>query len=544
MANLIFEPHRHRHSEEKTLQAKTIIEPPTELEIPRKQLRLEQLPFLQELGQFQNQVLILQRGFKGYTLKKRVNIDVERILDVGEKGVCEYIFKSLVPQRPILIPWVLSNKSLLELASYMLRAGSGSKMGFYGYSNTLSLYCRRLNTEPDELITDIIRNGYPDPARIEKHRTFLQSCLNELQDMGRSPGRIRGYARQIRTFYRCNGVELPKPKYLPQDRTVSKDRSPTPEELQTLIDVGDAREKFLVSLLALAGPREGTVSLLKYRHVKQDLEAGLVPVHIRIQLDETKGSYCDYSTFFGPECVRYLKAYLEERRRGSLDDGHGQKLPPETIEEDSPLIRDSMSKEPRPIGEKAIYRIIHSLLHRAGLLRKNNHGGYDLRVHSIRKYFKTQLQSLGIGDPFIDYWMGHKTSVYSDMEMKGVDFHRDIYSKAGLCIRPRETGSKIDLLKQMVGSLGASQDEIKEALRSMTAKPHAIHATPQELEDQKVGVLTDLLVDKVRDRLNDSSSPRKAGESTRLNWWARPDSNRGPSGVSAEGYEPAALSVR
>jgi integrase len=495
-----------RETEEKTLQTETILEPLTELAIPKKQLLLQQLPFLNELGEIHDGVLVMRRGFKGYPLKTCVSVQIDKILDVGEIGICEYVFKSLVPQRPALIPWVLANKSLLELASYMLRAGSGSKMGLYGYVETLSLFCRRLNTEPEQLIADIVRGGYPDPARIEKHRTFLQSCLNELGDMGRSPGRLRGYARQVRTFYRVNGVELPKPKYLPKDRTVSKDRSPTQEELQHLIDLGNARERFLVSLLALSGLREGTVSLLTYAHVKQDLEAGVVPVHIRIQLDETKGQYCDYSSFIGPECIHYLKVYLEERKHGSLNDGHGQKLPAEEIHDGSPLIRDSLSSEPRPIGEKAIYRILHSLLHRAGLLRKNKNGGYDLRVHSIRKFFKTQLQSLGVGDPFIDYWMGHKTSVYSDMEMKGVDFHRELYSKAGLSIRPREAGSKLDLLKQMVGSLGASQDEIREALQSL-AKPHRIHATPQELEDQTVRVLTELLVDKVGDRLKTAAPP-------------------------------------
>src|SRR6266516_1973823 len=466
MATLIFDG-RVRRREEKTVQTMTILETPTELSIPKNRLRLEQLPFLNQLGEIIDGVLVMRHGFKGYPLKKSVSVQVNRVLDVGEKGICEYIFRSLVPQRPALIPWVLENKSLLELAAYMLRARSGSKMGFYGYTNTVSLYCRRLNTEPDQLIADVIRGGYPDPARIEKHRTFLQSCLNELGDVGRSPGRLRGYSRQIRTFYRVNGVELPKPKYLPKDRTVSKDRSPTQEELQHLIDLGDAREKFLVSLLGLSGLREGTVSMLSYAHVKQDLEAGIVPVHIRIQLDETKGQYCDYSTFIGPEAVHYLKVYLDSRRQGSADDGHhNQKLPPEEMRDDSPLIRDSLSKVPRPIGEKAIYRILHSLLHRAGLLKRNKNGGYDLRVHSIRKFFKTQLQSLGVGDPFIDYWMGNKKSVYSDMEMKGVDFHRELYSKAELSIRPREAGSKVDLLKQMVRSIGATPDEIREALQS------------------------------------------------------------------------------
>jgi len=250
---------------------------------------------------------------------------------------------------------------------------------------------------------------------------------------------------------------------------VSRDRSTTQEALQLLVDLAGARGKVVISALALSGVRESTLASIRYHHVKQDLEANIIPVHIRIELDETKGGYCDYLTFLGPECVAYLKAYLKERKQGSLDDGHGQEIPPEEITDDSPLIRDAQSRTIRPIGGKEVYRLVHLLLHKAGLLRKNKNGGYDLRVHSIRKFFQTQLQSpaCSVADCYIDFWMGHKTSVYSDMMMKGVEFHRDLYSGAKLRIKPETTGSKVDLLKQMVESIGASQDEVREALQSL-----------------------------------------------------------------------------
>ncbi len=512
MATLIFDRARHRRAVEKTLQAQPILEQPIELALPRKQLRLEELPFLTQLGQAHNGVLVIVRGFKGYTLKTPVSVQLGKVLALGERGLCEYIFNSLVPTRPALIPWVLENRTAVELASYLLRARSGSKMGLYAYTNTLHMYCSRLNTGPDQLIADAFRRGYTDPERIEKHRGFLQSCLNELQDMGRSPGRMGGYARQIRTFYRCNGVELPKPKYLPSPKVVSRDRSPTQEELQLLIDLADARGKVIISTLALSGVRESTLVALRYSHVKKDLEANIVPVHIKVELDETKGGYCDYPTFLGPECVTYLRAYLNERRQGSLDDGHGQEIPPEEITDDSPFIRDAQSKTIRPIGEKEVYRIVHRLLHKAGLLKRNKNGGYELRVHSIRKFFKTQLQACGVADCYIDFWMGHKTSVYSDMMMKGVEFHRELYSKAQLRIKPEATGSKVDLLKQMVESIGASEDEVREALQSL-AKPHRIDATPEQQEDERIQVLTQLFVDKISSRLKSSPHPEQPGDS-------------------------------
>lgn len=428
--------------------------------------------------------------------------------------LAEYIFKSLISQCPRLIPWVLENKTLVELASYMLRARCGSKMGFYGYTNTISLYCRRLNTDPDQLIADINHSGVPDPARREKHRGFLQHCINELQDMGRSPGRMGGYARQIRTFYRVNGVELPKPKYLPRPRTVSKDRAPTPEELQRVLDVADLQGKVLVSMLALGGFREGTLSLLQYRHVKEDLEKGIVPLHIHIDADETKGEYCDFDTFLSGEADNYLKLYIDERRRGSppRKDSAGQparqKIPPEEIHDDSPLIRDSQSPKPRPIVEKQIHKLLHNLYHKAGLGKKNRNGGYELRVHSLRKFFKTQLMALGVGEAYIDYWMGHRTDVYNDIQSKGVEFLRKLYANARLSIRTEANNSKLDLLKQMVRTVGASPDEVKMVLQAF-AEPHRIFATPQERDNDEIQAYTTLFVDKITDRLK--TQPRFPG---------------------------------
>jgi hypothetical protein len=43
---------------------------------------------------------------------------------------------------------------------------------------------------------------------------------------------------------------------------------------------------------------------------------------------------------------------------------------------------------PQLIGEKQLYRVIHSLYFRAGLARTIIEAGYDLRVHLFRKFFR------------------------------------------------------------------------------------------------------------------------------------------------------------
>lgn len=145
-------------------------------------------------------------------------------------------------------------------------------------------------------------------------------------------------------------------------------------------------------MLALGGFREGTLVRLEYGHVRNDLEKGLVPLHIHVESDITKGKYHDYDTFLGPEAAEYLRLYLDARCQGNLH----HEIPPEEPSDHTPLIRDELYEIPRPIEEKQLYKLVHELYFKAGLLQKDRAGSYELRVHSLPKYFKTQLMALGV----------------------------------------------------------------------------------------------------------------------------------------------------
>ena len=75
--------------------------------------------------------------------------------------------------------------------------------------------------------------------------------------------------------------------------------------------------------------------------------------------------------------------------------------------------------------------------------------------------------------------------------------------QCGLSIRPQTRNGKVDLLKQMARTVGASSSEIKEALEAL-AEPHRIYATPQERENDEIQVLTKVFVDKIRDQFKSS----------------------------------------
>ena len=71
------------------------------------------------------------------------------------------------------------------------------------------------------------------------------------------------------------------------------------------------------------------------------------------------------------------------------------------------------------------------------LIKNSLQPRYELRPHSIRKFFRTQLAALGVESDYIDYMMGHPVDTYHDIQMKGVEFLRNIYASAGFSITPR-----------------------------------------------------------------------------------------------------------
>jgi len=273
---------------------------------------------------------------------------------------------------------------------------------------------------PDQLISECFnQESLRNEKAIVETEKLIHAWLGELESHGLSWNSL-GLARvSLKAFYDVNGVALRIPK---TGRTIvtCRDRAPTPEELQKPLEIADLRGKVIVSMLALGGFR---VAKLKYRHVKHDLERGIVPVHIHVEASITKGKHHDYDTFIGAGAVEYLKLYLKQRRKGT------EKIPSETITDESPLIR-AYSRKVKPLTARQIYCM-------AGLCSRVGGSRYDLRVHSLRKYFRTQLSALGVQPDYIEYVMGHTITTYHDIKMKGVSFSETYMLRAVYPLSPR-----------------------------------------------------------------------------------------------------------
>ncbi len=478
-----------------------------------RQLSLDELKSLNLPLKFQGNLVVIERSLNDWKLKKPIAIELNKILAAKEKGLVNYIIASFISDRPALLPFVFDNQSVIKMARHLLRHYSGSNKSCLIYTVNVYKYSNWMGYSPDQIIADLKPVGnIPDPQRVQNHIGYLNDYLAQLQDDGLKPGGVENYIKAVKTFYRVNGVKIELTEPISR-RVTYKDRAPKPEELATMLDLTDLRGKVIVSCFALGGFREETFSKLLYRHVKEDLEAGTVPVHVHVEIEITKGKYHDYDTFLGAEAVYYLKLYLEQRRKGT------RKLSPELIADDSPLIRDETRRTPKGISTKQLRKIVHDLYVKAGFIKLNKTGGmYDLRTHSIRKYFKTQLIALGVQDDYVDYFMGHTVDTYHDIQSLGIDKLRAIYAAAGLAIRRKTALSKIDTIKEMIRALGENPEQLltREAFSRG-------NITEQTLEDHQVGVLSGELKKLIRQSADSTNAYR--------DWCYGQDSNlRTPAG--------------
>jgi len=440
---------------------------------------------------------------RGYKLRKPLTLNVPEPQNAADERLQSYIIDSLSWKMPRLVAFTFNNASTMELAKHLLRHRTGSTATLYQYIYGLHRFCQWANTQPDQLIKNCQdQDGDPKPKALAKYSRLLDDFVGCLQAEDLAPGTVSNHTKGVKALFRCNRLKLELP-YSLSKRTVYSDRAPTPEELQHIINLSDIREKVIVSMLALGGFRIGTLVKLQYRHVKRDLEKMITPIHIHVEAEITKGKYHDYDTFLCQEAAEYLKAYLELRRQGSPTG----RMPPENIHEESPLIRDKLSRHPKPLSPGRLYQIVHQLYIKAGIITRKPLGRrYDIRPHSIRKFFRTQMAALGVDRDYIEYMMGHTISTYHDIKMKGTEFLRAIYTASGLSIKPKTRISKIDALKEIIRAWGMNPEQIltKKAL----TEPHRTIIDQSHIEQNQIHQLTTALKQQMLKEIRETQNKK------------------------------------
>ncbi|MEA2090254.1 MAG: hypothetical protein U9O89_05805, partial [Thermoproteota archaeon] len=154
-----------------------------------------------------------------------------------------------------------------------------------------------------------------------------------------------------------------------------------------------------------------------------------------------------------------------------------------------------------PLTGEGIYVATRRLYFKAGFTKRRG-PMYQMRFHSIRKYFRTQLTALGVDRDYVEYMMGHKVSTYHDIQMKGIEFLRNIYMAANLSIKPRTRISKLELLKELVRVSG--YDPEKVLVKDAVMEPHRARIGPKD-EEHQIETLRKAVKEFLRKELLDES---------------------------------------
>src|SRR3990170_1562094 len=453
------------------------------------------------------QTITITESSRGHKLQTPLTLALPEAQNAADKKLQQYIIDALLTRMPSLVPFTFQNVSTIELAKHLLRHRTGSPATLYQYIYGVHRFSLWTNTQPDQLVKACQdEDGDPKPKALSQTSRMLDDFVANLQAENLAPGTVSNHVKGVKALFRCNSLKLELP-YSLSKRSVYEDRAPTPEELQKTLDIADLRERVIITTLALGGFRIGTLEKLQYRHVKRDLEKGMLPIHVHVEAEITKGKYHDYDTFLGQEAAEYLKAYLDSRRKGSPT---GRKQP-ENIHDNSPLIRDGQSNQAKPVTEGRIHCIVHNLYVKAGLVTSSPRGRrYDLRAHSIRKFFRTQMASLGVQTDYIEYMMGHTISTYHDIRMKGIEFLRGIYVASGLSIKPKTRVSKIDALKEIIRAWGLNPEEI--LTRDALTRPNATVIGREQLEENQLHQLSIALKQQLLKEMRDEQNGNRTSQ--------------------------------
>jgi integrase len=285
-----------------------------------------------------------------------------------------------------------------------------------------------------------------------------------------APASIVLKVRCVKRFFKVNSVSIDWEKVtLPKKRYIVADKSPSKLELRKILVCAPLWVKVAVLIMVSSGIRVGGLLMLKVKDVDFEKYSDIAVLKIPPEASKARVGY--YS-FISPEARVALQGYLGRR---------GQK---ETVNSNSPLIRAPTGDQSTYMGFRQSYA---RTLERAGLDTKD-HGWNILRIHTLRKYFRTSLEGT-LTKSQIERLMGHVSGEYLD----------------GSYFRPPEA-DMVEAYRRAIHSLTVLEDTMSREfqLKQLELQLQTMHS---------LGLLTDEQFTPMIERLHRSKSVEEFNES-------------------------------
>lgn len=268
----------------------------------------------------------------------------------------------------------------------------------------------------------------------------------------------------------------------------------TKEEIVRLLKFADLREKAIITLLASSGLRVSAAASLRLRNLRDNIWDESLPCYaIEIQEEISKEGE-PYITFMSWECAEYIRELLRKRE----EEG-------ETLTPDSPLFITRYHKQ---ISASRIENIFRDLCEQAGIDTrpistpgrhpvpgKGNKVVYrqgvihNIRVHSLRKFFRTTLQVSGVDRMVAEALMGHSLSQFGvesiyNYAVGNMDYLRSEYLKAlnNLLFLKKPRGLEV--------INGVARQRIKQLEDRLEEREKEVQALKRELEELRNRIRT------------------------------------------------------
>ncbi len=261
----------------------------------------------------------------------------------------------------------------------------------------------------------------------KKKEDLIRSYIQYLvQDRKLSYSTVNNTTAAIRLFYVANGVYLAFWESLKsikgKNKLIIKNRTYTVDELKSLIEYADLREKVAVLVMLSSGIRVGALARLRVGDLKYNEEYKLYRIEAYNNEEDDTTANDMYITYCTPECATYINKYLEDRKKGGK----------ETITKDSPLITHKIDSPTRDrkknsyLSVKSIEKVLSRLRYDAKVIepitmkelrrkvreQPNKRPSQFMRkeimsTHAFRKFFDTACVDNNVNINIMKALMGH-----------------------------------------------------------------------------------------------------------------------------------------
>jgi N12 class adenine-specific DNA methylase len=104
--------------------------------------------------------------------------------------------------------------------------------------------------------------------------------------------------------------------------------------------------------------------------------------------------------------------------------------------------------------------------------------------------------------------MGHRQSTYLDIQSRGVEFLRAIYSKADLTLKPKPTVGEEETLRNMIRALGYEAVKTADGQLILKKTPKAQPLTITADGNSEARSLRELFLEAVKREIRENNQPK------------------------------------